>query len=48
MGPVIGFTEADISALSLCVRGGMYILMAWVDLDIMHLVGRWWSNNMIR
>ena len=47
-GPSIGFTKADISALSLYAGGGMDLLMARVDPDTIRLVGRWLSDTIIR
>ena len=46
-GPSIGFTEANISTRSLRAGGGMDLLVARVDLDTIHLVGRWRSDMMI-
>ena len=45
---MIGFTEADISTHSLCTGGVMDLLMAWVDPYTIRLVGRWWSDTMLR
>ena len=47
-GPSIGFTQAYISARSLCAGGGMDLLMEGVDPDTIGLVGRWRSNMMLR
>ena len=46
-GPSIGFTKADISALSLYAGGGMDLLMARVDPDTIRLVRRWRRNIML-
>ena len=47
-GPAIGFTNADISARSLCAGGAMDLLMARVEPDTIRLVGRWRSDTMLR
>ena len=47
-GPWISFAEADISTCSLRAGGGMALLMARVDPDTIHLVGRWRSDTMLR
>ena len=37
--PAIDFYKLYISACSLCVVGGMALLMTWVDPDTIRLVG---------
>ena len=45
---MIGFAEAEFSARSLRVGGGMDLFMARLDPDTIHLVGRWRSDTMLR
>ena len=47
-GPAIGFTEADISARYLYAGVVISLLMARVDPNTIRLLGRWWSDVMIR
>jgi hypothetical protein len=44
----LGFTASDISAHSLQATGSMALLCAHVDTDIICLVGRWHSDEMLR
>ena len=49
VGPaLLGFTPADISARSLRASGAMALLCSRVDTDIIRLVGRWRSDEMLR
>jgi hypothetical protein len=47
LGPSIGFLPEDITARSLCVGGAVALLVACVDTDIIHLIGRWCSDEML-
>lgn len=44
----LGFTPSDISARSLRASGAMALLCAHVDTDIIRLLGRWRSDEMLR
>jgi hypothetical protein len=48
MGPQFGFLPADISARSLRASGAMALLCAQVDTDVIRLLGRWRSDEMLR
>ena len=48
LGPQYGFTSHDISARSLRASGAMALLCAHVDSDIIRLLGRWRSDEMLR
>jgi hypothetical protein len=48
LGPQFGFLPADISARSLRASGAMALLCAHVDTDIIRLLGRWRSDEMLR
>ena len=48
MGPQYGFSHRDISARSLRASGAMALLCASVDTDIIRLIGRWRSDEMLR
>lgn len=48
LGPTVGFLPSDISARSLRAAGAMALLCASVDSDIIRLVGRWRSDEMLR
>lgn len=48
LGPQYGFTSNDISARSLRASGAMALLCAHVDSDIIRLLGRWRSDEMLR
>ena len=44
----LGFNVTDVSARSLRASGAMALLCAHVDTDIIRLVGRWRSDEMLR
>lgn len=46
--PTVGFPPADISARALRAGGAMALLCAQVDPDVIKLVGRWHSDQMLR
>lgn len=48
LGPLLGFLSKDISARSLRASGAMALLCAQVDSDIIRLLGRWRSDEMLR
>jgi hypothetical protein len=48
IGPSLGFLPADISARSLRAAGAMALLCAHVDSDVIRLLGRWRSDEMLR
>jgi hypothetical protein len=48
IGPTIGFLPSDISARSLRASGAMALLCAHVDTDVIRLLGRWRSDEMLR
>ena len=48
MGPAFGFLPKDISARSLRASGAMALLCAHVDTDLIQLIGRWRSAEMLR
>ena len=48
MGPIFGFSPADVSARSLRASGAMALLCAQVDSDVIRLIGRWRSDEMLR
>lgn len=49
LGPAtLGFTPADISARCLRAAGAMALLCAQVDTDMIRLLGRWRSDEMLR
>ena len=48
LGTAYGFTCADISARSLRASGAMALLNGGVDTDIIRLIGRWRSDEMLR
>ena len=48
LGPHFGFLPSDISARSLRASGAMALLCAQVDSDIIRLLGRWRSDEMLR
>ena len=48
IGPGVGFLPKDISARSLRAAGAMALLCAQVDDDIIRLIGRWRSDEMLR
>ena len=40
-GPELGFSEADVSALSLCARGNVELILVHFDTDTIRLVIKW-------
>ena len=49
VGPAhLGFTPADVSARCLRAAGAMALLCANVDTDVIQLLGRWRSDEMLR
>jgi hypothetical protein len=48
IGPSVGFLPSDISARSLRAAGAMALLCAHVDTDVIRLLGRWRSDEMLR
>ena len=48
LGPTLGFLAKDVSARSLRASGAMALLCAKVDTDIIRLLGRWRSDEMLR
>jgi hypothetical protein len=48
LGPALGFLSSDISARSLRASGAMALLCAQVDTDVIRLLGRWRSDEMLR
>ena len=47
-GTHLGFTYKDVSTRSLRAAGAMALLYSGVDNDIISLIGRWRSDNMLR
>ena len=47
-GPTVGFLPEDISARALRAGGAMALLCAQVDSDLIRLLGRWRSDEMLR
>jgi hypothetical protein len=48
MGPQFEFVPSDISARSLRASGAMALLCAQVDTNVIRLLGRWRSDEMLR
>jgi hypothetical protein len=48
LGPGIGLLPSDVTAKSLRAGGAMALLLAHVDTDIIRLIGRWRSDEMLR
>jgi hypothetical protein len=48
IGPSVGFLLSDISARSLGAAGAMALLCAHVDTNVIRLLGRWRSDEMLR
>ncbi|KAL3806886.1 hypothetical protein ACHAXA_000796 [Cyclostephanos tholiformis] len=48
LGPYLGFLPSDVSARCLRAAGATALLLAQVDPDIIHLIGRWHSDEMLR
>ena len=47
-GPTIGFLPSEVSARSLRAGGAMALLCAHVDTDLIRLLGRWRSDEMLQ
>jgi hypothetical protein len=47
LGPTYGIQTKEISAHSLRASGAMALLCAQVDMDVIHLIGRWRSDEML-
>ena len=47
LGPSIGLLPSDVTAKSLRAGGAMALLLAHVDTDIIRLIGRWRSDEML-
>jgi hypothetical protein len=47
IGPSVGYLPSDISARSLRAAGAMALLCAHVDSDVIRLLGRWRSDEML-
>ena len=48
VGPVLGFIPGDVSARSLRAGGAMRLMCAGVDSDVIQLMGRWRSDEMMK
>ena len=48
LGPSLGFRPKDVSVRSLRVAGANALLTAHVDTDIIRIIGRWRSDEMLR
>jgi hypothetical protein len=48
LGPTLGFLPKDISAWSLYAGGAMALLCTKVDKNVISLLGRWRSDEMMR
>lgn len=48
LGPELGFLAKDVSARCLRAAGANALLLAKVDSDIIRLIGRWRSDEMLR
>ena len=48
LGPTLGFLAKDVSARCLRASGAMALLCAKIDTDIIRLLGRWRSDEMLR
>ncbi|KAL3823120.1 hypothetical protein ACHAXA_006450 [Cyclostephanos tholiformis] len=48
LGPDLGFLPSDVSARCLRAAGAMALLLAQVDPDVIRLIGRWRSDEMLR
>ncbi len=48
LGPELGFLPSDISARCLRASGAMALLLGQIDTDIIRLIGRWRSDEMLR
>ena len=47
LGPALGFPKSDVSARCLCAAGVNAFLLVNVDTNIIQLIGRWWSDEML-
>ena len=48
IGPSLGFTADDVSARCLRAAGANALLLSNIDGDIIRLIGRWKSDEMLR
>lgn len=48
LGPDLGFLPSEVSARSLRAAGATALLLARVDTDVIRLIGRWRSDEMLR
>ena len=48
LGPTLGFLPQDVSARCLRAAGATALLLAKVDPDVIRLIGRWRSDEMLR
>ncbi|KAL3817789.1 hypothetical protein ACHAXA_005822 [Cyclostephanos tholiformis] len=48
LGPDLGFLPSDVSARCLRAAGATALLLAQVDPDVIRLIGRWRSDEMLR
>jgi len=48
LGPTLSFMPCDVSARCLRAAGATALLLAQVDTDIIRLIGRWKSDEMLR
>ena len=48
LGPQLGFLPSDVSARCLRAAGATALLLAKVDPDVIRLIGRWRSDEMLR
>ena len=48
LGPSVGLFPAEVNARSLRAGGAMALLCAQVDSDVIKLIGRWRSDEMLR
>ena len=48
VGPVLGFNPSDVSARYLRAGGAMSLMCAGVDSNVIQLMGRWRSDEMMK
>ena len=48
LGPSLGFLPTDVSVQSLCAAGANALLTASIDSDIIHIIGCWRLDEMLR
>jgi hypothetical protein len=48
LGPELGFLPSDVAARCLRAAGATALLLARVDPDVIRLIGRWRSDEMLR